>query len=89
MAEELHLEADDDHVQRLADEGEPVRAFVELIRKALDAEAHNVAVVMGRDEMDAITRTTVTGVGIFNVDQMNDGIQKFRYFEKKSREGVW
>jgi hypothetical protein len=63
MAEELHLEADDDHVQRLAHEGEPVRAVVELIWNALDAEADNVAVIPARDEMDAITRTTVIDDG--------------------------
>lgn len=63
MAEELHLEADDDHVQRLAHEGELVRAVVELIWNALDAEADNVAVALVRDEMDAIVRTTVTDDG--------------------------
>ena len=63
MPDELHLEADDDHVQRLAHEGEPVRAVVELIWNALDAEADNVAVALTRDEWDAITRTTVTDDG--------------------------
>lgn len=30
----------------------------------------------------------LTDVGVFNVAQMNDAIQKFRYFEKKSLEAV-
>lgn len=30
----------------------------------------------------------LTEVGVFNVSQMNDAIQKFRYFEKKSLEAV-
>ncbi|MCU1358634.1 MAG: hypothetical protein JWM89_4052 [Acidimicrobiales bacterium] len=30
----------------------------------------------------------LTDVGVFNIGQMNDAIQKFRYFEKKSLEAV-
>ncbi|MFT4289499.1 ATP-binding protein [Nocardioides sp.] len=60
---ELHLTADDDHVERLAHENDPVRAVVELIWNAIDAEATTVTVELEHDEFDAITKTVVTDDG--------------------------
>ena len=48
---ELHLQAGDDHVARLAHENDPVRAIVELLWNAIDAEATKVAVALDRDEL--------------------------------------
>lgn len=57
---ELHLQADDDHVERLAHENDPLRAVVELIWNSIDAEAFNVTVTLDRDEtLGAITKTNV------------------------------
>ena len=36
---ELRLQASDDHIARIAHEGDPLRAVVELIWNAIDAEA--------------------------------------------------
>ena len=58
---ELHLQAGDDHVARLAHENDPVRAIVELLWNAIDAEATEVVVALDRDELGAITKTMVTG----------------------------
>jgi histidine kinase/DNA gyrase B/HSP90-like ATPase len=68
---ELHLQAGDDHVERLAHENDPVRAIVELIWNAIDAEAPTVEVDFERDEWDAIIKSTVkdTGHGI-SVDEL-------------------
>lgn len=68
---ELHLQAGDDHVERLAHENDPVRAIVELIWNAVDAEARAVTVNFERNEWRAIISTTVsdTGHGI-NVDEV-------------------
>jgi hypothetical protein len=60
---ELHLQAGDDHVERLAHENDPVRAIVELIWNAVDAEASHVVVALERNEWSAITKTTVTDDG--------------------------
>lgn len=64
---ELHLQAGDDHVERLAHENDPVRAVVELIWNAIDAEAPSVTVAFEHDDdLGAIAKTTVedTGHGI-------------------------
>lgn len=61
---DLTLQAGDDHVARLAHEGDPVRAIVELIWNAIDAEASEVTVELEHDsELGAITKTTVTDNG--------------------------
>src|SRR5664280_3921894 len=60
---ELTLQAGDDHVERLAHEGDPARAVVELIWNAIDAEAPKVIVELSRNESDAITRVAVADDG--------------------------
>ena len=61
--EDLVLTASDDHVARLAHEGDPVRAIIELIWNAVDAEATNVVVTMERSSMDAIDQVRVEDDG--------------------------
>lgn len=61
--DELRLQADDDHVQRLAHENDPVRAVVELIWNAVDSEADTVTVEFERNEAGGVVRTTVTDDG--------------------------
>ena len=69
---ELYLQAGDDHVERLAHENDPVRAIVELIWNAIDAEAPTVTVDFERDEWLAITKTSVTDTGHgINVEEVN------------------
>ena len=46
---ELVLRASDDLVARLAREGDPIRAVVELVWNAIDGEAHTVTVRLERD----------------------------------------
>lgn len=46
------LTASDDLVARLAHERDPVRAIIELIWNAVDAEATRVTVTLGRSSMD-------------------------------------
>lgn len=60
---ELVLQAGDDHVARLAHENDPVRAVIELIWNAIDAEATTVTVELEHDEWDAITTTRVADDG--------------------------
>lgn len=62
---ELHLTADDDHVERLAHENDPVRALVELVWNAIDAEAMNIAITTEHDALGlgSIVKTTVTDDG--------------------------
>lgn len=50
--EDLELRAGEDHIERLAHEGDPVRALVELVWNAIDAEATSVRVVLERDDAD-------------------------------------
>lgn len=61
--EDLVLTASSDHVARLAHEGDPVRAVIELIWNAVDAEATNVVVTMERSSMDAIDQVRVEDDG--------------------------
>ncbi|MGL5826328.1 MAG: ATP-binding protein, partial [Nocardioides sp.] len=66
---ELHLQAGDDHVERLAHENDPVRAVVELIWNAVDAEANEVAVTLAHDEvLGAVSQVVVTDDG-HGIDQ--------------------
>ena len=61
---ELVLQASDDLVARLAHEGDPVRAVVELIWNAVDGEANTVTVLLDRDgALDAITAVAVEDDG--------------------------
>lgn len=60
---ELVLQASDDLVARLAREGDPVRAIVELIWNAIDAEADSVSVELDRSESDAIDQVRVVDDG--------------------------
>jgi hypothetical protein len=61
---ELHLRADDDHVERPAHENDPVRAIVELIWNAIDAEAPTVTVELEHDDvLGGIVKTVVTDTG--------------------------
>ena len=61
---EFHLQAGDDHVERLAHENDPVRAVVELIWNAVDAEAPSVTVTLEHDDgLEAIAKTIVEDSG--------------------------
>ena len=61
---ELVLQASDDLVARIAREGDPVRAVVELVWNAIDAEATAVTVRLERDGVtDAITAVQVKDDG--------------------------
>lgn len=57
------MEAADDHVEKLAHEGDPVRAVVELIWNALDADAERVEVIFRRNNADGIDGVTVKDDG--------------------------
>lgn len=61
--EDLVLTASDDHVARLAHESDPVRAIVELVWNAVDAEASTVVVVMERSSTGAIDQVRVEDNG--------------------------
>jgi len=60
---ELVLEASDDHVARLAHEGDPIRAIVELVWNSIDADASSVAVALDRDELDGISAVRIADDG--------------------------
>ncbi|HEX2417037.1 MAG TPA: ATP-binding protein, partial [Micromonosporaceae bacterium] len=60
---DLHLQASDDHVERLAHENDPVRAIVELVWNAIDAEATEVVVAREQGDMDGIIAITVSDNG--------------------------
>lgn len=60
---DLRLQASDDHVARIAHEGDPVRAVVELVWNAVDAEATTVDVILKRSPMDAIDEVHVVDNG--------------------------
>jgi hypothetical protein len=59
----VHLEAAEDHVQRLARESDPLGAIIELIWNALDADATRVDVVLHRSPLGAVERVTVRDDG--------------------------
>ena len=89
---ELHIQASDDHVARLAHENDPVRAIVELLWNAIDAEATEVVVALDRDELGAITKTMVTddGHGI-SVDEIETTFGRiggsWKFFAAKTKNG--
>src|SRR5580658_7921316 len=61
---ELVLQASDDLVARLAHEGDPVRAVVELVWNAIDGEARAVTVRLERDAvMEAVIAVVVEDDG--------------------------
>jgi len=62
----VHLEAAEDHVERLAREHDPVGAVKELIWNALDADARHVRVVIERSVSESVDKIVVTddGTGI-------------------------
>lgn len=61
--EDLRLQASDDHVARIAHEGDPLRAVVELIWNAIDAEADTVTVLLQRGGTEAIDEVHVVDDG--------------------------
>lgn len=63
LVKDLPLSAGSDLVTRLARERDPVRAVVELVWNAIDAEADTVRVTLARTEMDAIESVTVDDDG--------------------------
>lgn len=63
LVRDLPLSAGGDLVTRLARERDPVRAVVELVWNAVDAEAGTVRVTLARSEMDAIESVTVEDDG--------------------------
>lgn len=63
LVRDLPLSAGGDLVTRLARERDPVRAVVELVWNAIDAEADTVRVTLARSEMDAIESVTVEDDG--------------------------
>lgn len=62
----VHLEAAEDHVERLAHERDPIGAIKELVWNALDADATRVEVVLDRSDLGAVEKVTVmdNGTGI-------------------------
>lgn len=63
LVRDLPLSAGGDLVTRLARERDPVRAVVELVWNAIDAEADTVRVQVERSDMEAIERVTVEDDG--------------------------
>lgn len=63
LVRDLPLSAGGDLVTRLARERDPVRAVVELLWNAIDAEAELVRVSLTRTDMDAIESVTVEDDG--------------------------
>ncbi|SNT36392.1 Histidine kinase-, DNA gyrase B-, and HSP90-like ATPase [Asanoa hainanensis] len=59
----VHLEAAEDHVQRLARLSDPLGAVKELVWNALDADATRVDVVLHRSPLGAVERVTVRDDG--------------------------
>lgn len=50
----LHIDAQDEYVLRIARRDQPVAAVIELVWNALDAEAHNVNVILERNDLGGI-----------------------------------
>lgn len=63
LVRDLPLSAGGDLVTRLARERDPVRAVVELVWNAIDAEADTVHVTLSRSGLDAIEMVTVDDDG--------------------------
>lgn len=62
LMNDLVLQAGDDHVARMAHEGDPVRAVVELVWNAVDAEATKITVDLRRSALDAIDAVEVSDI---------------------------
>lgn len=63
LVRDLPLSAGSDLVTRLARERDPVRAVVELVWNAIDAEAGAVRITLARSDMDAIESVAVEDDG--------------------------
>lgn len=50
----MQLEAANDLVQRLAHENDPIKAVIELVWNSLDADAHDVVVMLHRNDADGV-----------------------------------
>lgn len=48
--DDFGLRAGEDHIERLAHEGDPVPALIELVWNAIDAEATTVRIALDRDD---------------------------------------
>lgn len=91
--DDLVLTASDDHIARIAHESDPLRAIVELIWNAVDAEADLVDIVLERDDSQAIRliRVTDDGHGISS-DELDStfgrigGSWKARHATSKNRK---
>src|SRR5690242_8243559 len=59
----VHLEAAEDHVERLARESDPVGAVKEMIWNSLDAEATRVTVQIERATTGFVDKVTVADNG--------------------------
>ena len=59
----VHLEAAEDHVERLARESDPIGAVKELIWNALDADAMNVTVTIETSELGGFERIIIADDG--------------------------
>ncbi|MFI8995275.1 ATP-binding protein [Streptomyces sp. NPDC053542] len=55
----VHSAAAEDHVERLAREGDPAGAVKEMIWNALDADATRVEVVIERSPTDAVDKIVI------------------------------
>lgn len=98
MAEsrELVLVAGDDHVARVAHEGDPVRAVVELIWNSIDAEANTISVTLKRDAHAAIRKVVVAddghGISVDEVEStfghIGDSWKRLRTQTKNGKRGL-
>ncbi|MEV5210984.1 ATP-binding protein [Micromonospora sp. NPDC053740] len=59
----VHLEAAEDHVERLARENDPVGAVKELVWNALDADATRVEVLLDLSDLGGVEKITVIDNG--------------------------
>ncbi|GII76706.1 hypothetical protein Sru01_16880 [Sphaerisporangium rufum] len=59
----VHIEAKPDHLLRLARLKDPVGAVAEMIWNALDAEAHNIEVVVDANDLDGVEYVSVSDDG--------------------------
>lgn len=89
----LVLQASDDLVARLAREGDPVRAIVELIWNSIDAEASAVTVRLDRDHFDGISAVHVEddghGISSDEVETTFGRIgNSWKKLNQKSKNGV-
>ncbi|WP_203881728.1 ATP-binding protein [Planotetraspora kaengkrachanensis] len=59
----VHLEAAEDHVERLAHERDPIGAVKEFIWNSLDADANNVSIEIHRSELTGTDRIIISDDG--------------------------